>query len=239
MEKYHYVYRITNKSSNKFYIGKRTSSIKPEEDLGFFYRSSSTDMDFINEQIQNPNDFTYDVLKKFNSSEDAIEYEIFLHEKYNVSNNPMCYNKSKQKSTGFSTEGTSHDIKTIEKMKTWHANRPEMTDEHCKKISEALKGRKLSEDHIQKLKDAKKNVSKETRKKMSESAKSRAPMSDETKSKLAEIARNRDKDSRKKTSESLKGRTSPMKGLHHSEEAKRKIGEASKERWHNKNNKKS
>lgn len=230
MKRHHYVYQITNKLTNKSYIGKRTSQVKPEEDLGFFYKSSSTDVNFMNEQKQHPENFTYKVLKEFNTSKEAIEYEIILHEKYDVSNNTLFYNKSKQTSTGFSTEGITHNIETIEKMKDWHSNRPPASDDHCKKISESLKGRKLSSGHIEKLKKAKQYVSTETRKKMSKSAKKRKPMTDETKAKISEALKNRSEETLKKVSESLKGRVSPMKGLKHSEEAKRKIGEASKGR---------
>ena len=40
--KFHYVYQITEKSTNKKYIGCRSSIKEPTKDLGIIYFSSST-----------------------------------------------------------------------------------------------------------------------------------------------------------------------------------------------------
>lgn len=59
------------------------------------------------------------VLKRFDNREDAVAYEVEMHEKFDVANNPMFYNKAKQTSTGFDTCG----------VKVQHS------EEHKKKIS--------------------------------------------------------------------------------------------------------
>ena len=75
---YHYVYKITDKKRNKCYIGSRSSEIKPEQDLGHVYFSSSTNKKFIQEQQEIPDQFIYQVIETFPTSEQALEYETEL-----------------------------------------------------------------------------------------------------------------------------------------------------------------
>ena len=49
----HYVYRITNLKQNKHYYGCRTSKIRPIDDIGTIYFSSSTDTDFLYDLKEN------------------------------------------------------------------------------------------------------------------------------------------------------------------------------------------
>lgn len=107
MIKYHYVYRITNKTLNKHYYGVRSSKVEPKLDLGIKYFSSSTDKDFIKDQNENPDNFKYKVIRNFESRKDALCFEINLHNKFDVSINESFYNLSKQTSTGFDTTGIS------------------------------------------------------------------------------------------------------------------------------------
>lgn len=94
-EKYHYVYQITEKSSNKKYIGVRTSEVSPEFDLGIFYFSSSSDMDFIKNQRNKPQDYIYEVLSIFDNRECANLEEERLHEINQVDSNPEYINRRK------------------------------------------------------------------------------------------------------------------------------------------------
>jgi len=103
----HYVYRITNTKINKHYYGCRSTKINPENDLGFRYFSSSTNNVFIQEQRTNPTIFKYKILKTFNDRIDALKFEIFLHQKFNVGVNDKFYNKCMQ---GISTLNTSNQI---------------------------------------------------------------------------------------------------------------------------------
>ena len=101
----HYVYRITNKVTKLHYYGKRSCTCDPKLDLGIKYFSSSKDKAFIADQKINTNNYKYKVIKKFNTAKEAIEYEIKLHNKFNVGINPKFYNKAKQTALKFSTTG--------------------------------------------------------------------------------------------------------------------------------------
>jgi len=102
---FHYTYSIQNIITQKRYIGVRTSLIEPYEDLGYKYFSSSTDVEFVNEQKINPINFIYDVIGIFNSRKEAVTHEIELHNFYDVAKNKNFYNKVKQTTTGFDTTG--------------------------------------------------------------------------------------------------------------------------------------
>ena len=103
--KYHYVYTIIEKNTNKKYIGVRSSNIHPSEDLGFHYFSSSTNNDFIYNQKINKQNYEYIVNAIFDNRDDANANEILLHELYNVAESDEYYNKSNATSTSFSTVG--------------------------------------------------------------------------------------------------------------------------------------
>jgi len=92
-----YTYRITNVQDHKYYYGVRTAE-NPYEDLGHKYFSSSSDLDFIEEQKINPSRFKYKVLKIFDSYEEASSgesrfSEANLHKKFNVQMHEQFYNK--------------------------------------------------------------------------------------------------------------------------------------------------
>lgn len=206
--------------NNKSYIGARTSKIKPSKDLGIIYYSSSSDISFIEDQKNNPHDYRYEIIAEVDSRHDAIHLEIKLHNEFNVGVNESFYNKAKQSSTKFDTTGTKHSDATINKMKKWHRARPPMSEAQKLKISESNKGKKLTAEHIQKLKDAKQNISEETRKKLRDSH-------------LGQIPWNKGKKlgKGKKHSEESKMKMSNAKiGKPRSEETKRKISEALKNR---------
>ena len=91
---YHYVYRITNVVENKHYYGKRSSkNVKPEEDLGKNYFSSSTDLLFIQDQKSNPQKYKYKVVSLHSTASKALEKEIKLHHKFKVGVNTNFYNE--------------------------------------------------------------------------------------------------------------------------------------------------
>ncbi len=106
--KYHYVYRITNKRTNKHYYGSRSSDNLPHKDIGVTYFSSSFDTQFISDQQENPDNYKYKIIKIFTTKRnDAIKLEIKLHEKFNVGLNPNFYNRVKQTSSKFDTTGVN------------------------------------------------------------------------------------------------------------------------------------
>lgn len=101
MKKYHYVYRITNKIEKKHYYGYRSTNINPQYDLGIKYLSSSTDKEFIKDQVKNPNNYKYIIVRVFDNRKDAAIFEVFLHAKFNVAKNNKFYNKSNSTLNGF------------------------------------------------------------------------------------------------------------------------------------------
>lgn len=105
-QKYHYVYRITNKIKNKHYYGVRTSKALPKDDLGKKYFSSSTDKDFMNEQKEHPENFKYKVVRVFETRKDDELFEKELHKKFHVCDNEKFYNRCISTLMGFSVEGS-------------------------------------------------------------------------------------------------------------------------------------
>ena len=94
---YHYVYRISCRSTNQHYYGVRSSKIEPELDV-VVYRSSSR---VVHQYIKTYgiDNFKFKVLKLFSTRVDAMAYECFLHEKFNVDSNPKFMNLSRNRST--------------------------------------------------------------------------------------------------------------------------------------------
>jgi len=105
MQKYHYVYKITNThptDDRKYYIGVRSSTVKPEEDTN--YRSSSNTLKVALKEIGHEN-FKKEILSIWETRKLAIEEEIRLHKFYDVAVNPEYYNQSRQLHSGFDTTG--------------------------------------------------------------------------------------------------------------------------------------
>ena len=105
LKKYHYVYCILEISTNKKYIGTRSTNKKPADDLGKKYFSSSKNKEFISSQKENPHNYKYEILLICNTREEAILEEIRLHNLYDVAKNPDFYNKAKQTAKYFDTTG--------------------------------------------------------------------------------------------------------------------------------------
>lgn len=102
---YHYVYRITNLIENRHYYGSRSCKCIPQLDLGIQYFSSSSNKNFIKDQKQNPQNYHYKIIRIFLTRTEATSFEIRLHNKFDVGQNLKFYNKVKQTSIGFCTEG--------------------------------------------------------------------------------------------------------------------------------------
>ena len=104
-KKFHYTYQIVELSTNKKYIGVRSSDIEPHLDIGHIYFSSSSDIKFIKRQKEFPNDYEYIVLSIHESREDANKEEMYLHEKYDVASSINFYNKANSSSINFNSVG--------------------------------------------------------------------------------------------------------------------------------------
>jgi hypothetical protein len=105
---YHYIYRITNIVENKYYYGKRSSKELPQKDIGINYFSSSKDLDFLKDQQDNPQNYTYEIVSLHDSVEDALAMEVYLHSYFSVDTNPLFYNKARQSSERCYYDGSGH-----------------------------------------------------------------------------------------------------------------------------------
>lgn len=182
--KYHYVYRISNSKLKKHYYGVRSSKLAPHLDLGVKYFSSSKDKSFIQDQQLNPWFYKYKIIAIFETREDAVRFEIKLHNRFDVGKNPSFYNKAKQTSQGFDTTGISYltDDQIQYRRQRWLIDNPnkyrsnagennpmfgthrsgvenpfygkEHSEEAKIKISESKKGKPLPEEWKQKLKES-------------------------------------------------------------------------------------
>lgn len=150
MKKYNYVYRITNKELNKHYIGTRSSNIEPHLDLGIKYFSSSKDKEFKQDQKLNKEKYIYYIINIFQTRKEAVNLEIYLHNKYDVGVNELFYNRSKQTSNKWDTTGIKHTIEAKNKISKSKKG-IKMSEEFSKKISIARTGLKISDEGRKKL----------------------------------------------------------------------------------------
>jgi len=103
-KKIHYCYKITNLNPTDkrlYYIGVR-STLKSNPELDTNYRSSSNTLNKIIEKNGYAN-FKKEILSIWETRKLAVQEEIRLHNLFDVSRNPLFYNKAKQTSTGFDT----------------------------------------------------------------------------------------------------------------------------------------
>jgi hypothetical protein len=203
MSKHFYVY-YSYEEWGRGYIGSRGCKCLPEEDVKYF--GSFKDKTFRPTQKI--------ILGVYKSRRDAYEAEILLHDFYDVARNPHFANRSKQTSTGFSTEGVPIN-KGIKRSK-----------ETRKKLSDIAKTRRLSEETKKKISEKVKGknhpfygkkLSLETRKRMSESGK-RKILSAEHKRKIGESNRGQ-----KRSPEICKKFSELRKGFCHSKESIEKM----------------
>lgn len=203
--KYHYTYRITNIKENKHYYGVRSSKDDPKLDLGIKYFSSSSNKEFIKEQKENKDIFKYKIIKIFETREEAVELEMFLHNKYDVGVNENFYNKVKQTSTGFDTTGKAVYINEFGLSEFLYVN--EAKKRGLKGFSAGypshLKGKKLSSEHRLKLSESHKG---------DKNHNYGIPKTDEIKQKISNSNKGKiiTDDSRQKLSESQKGKIMPV-----------------------------
>lgn len=214
--KFHYVYRITNTLEKKYYYGCRSTNINPINELGIKYFSSSLDKKFQKDQRINNHNYKYKIIRLFDLRKDAIEFEIYLHNKFNVTTNPKFYNNAKQTSTGFDFSGKPHTEESKQKIANKNRNRI-VSEETRSKLSKIAKGRILSQSTKDKMSKPK---SEDTKIKMKLNALNRSPElqrkmteastgwshSIETKEKLRGKAINRSLETREKMALANKGK---------------------------------
>lgn len=92
----HYVYRITCLTTKKHYYGVRSCEVEPSKDLGKKYKSSSNVV-YASIMLYGVDDHKFKIVKKFKTRADAMSYECFLHEKFEVDSNPRFMNKARNR----------------------------------------------------------------------------------------------------------------------------------------------
>lgn len=84
----HYVYLLAHREKEMYYTGVRSCKGKICNDT---YMGSSKHM-----TEEDKNNCNKIILKRFATRQEAVSYEIKMHEKFDVANNSMFWNKSKQ-----------------------------------------------------------------------------------------------------------------------------------------------
>lgn len=143
-----YVYKLTHKETGEFYIGVRYGNKYPAElDLGKRYWTSS--------KVVKPkfNEFNYEILKEFDDSISAINYEKNLIEEN--WNDPLILNKAivqsdKWRCTGH-TEETKRKMSESKKGKPPNNKGKTLSEETKQKIREKSLQYKHSEESIEKI----------------------------------------------------------------------------------------
>lgn len=145
----HYVYVIVNKINLKLYFGSHSWS---GTDIDKNYYGSGKIIKQAIEKYGKDNFIVYPI-QFYSNAEECRKAEEELLTRYDIANNPYCYN-IKNSAIG------------------WDKGKP-LSDEHRKKLSQALKGKTVSEETRRKLSQANKGktLSDEHRKKLSESKK--------------------------------------------------------------------
>lgn len=136
---FHYTYLIQSIDSDMRYIGVRSSSIPPIEDTEYWGSSKHLPKDVATTHRKI-------ILKIHPTREEAVAHEILLHTLNDVAANTNYYNKAKQTSVGFDTSGIPLSDSMKEKISNTLKNR-EFTQEHLDKIKAAITGRTFSEEH--------------------------------------------------------------------------------------------
>lgn len=168
---FHYVYRttVTTLGESFYYFGKHSTKNLRDgyKGSGTMIKSTLKHLDYLK---QHDPDFTVenDVLCYFETAVDALEFEELLVEEAKEKFGCYCMNVA---------EGGIGDYRAY------------MTDyqkaEISRKISEANKGRKLSDESKKLISIKKRNPSDETRLKISLAVRSRGPISEETRKRMS------------------------------------------------------
>lgn len=146
---FHYTYQVTVSNptdARRFYIGVRSSDVKPEDDV--YFGSCKPFKRW--QEANGTSGLVKQVLAVWPTRNDALLHEILLHDCFDVAKNPEFWNQAKQKAEKFDTAGTvqSEELKLLKSLKT--KGRPK-SEEHKAKIGAALKGKPKSEEHKKKV----------------------------------------------------------------------------------------
>jgi group I intron endonuclease len=132
-----YFYKITNTLNNKYYYGSGSKS------LGNNYFGSSFLLKRAIEKYGIEN-FKFEVLKHFETRNEAFEFEDRFLKIFRISEDPNSYNLKDAGMGGDTWSYSSEESKVKRKLKLSQSLKgKERSEEHCKKISNSKKGRTL------------------------------------------------------------------------------------------------
>jgi len=223
----YYTYMITRVVPGlpvKYYIGVRQSECEPVQDVEYWGSSKYLDAE---REKHGKQYFKKCVLASFSTAEEAADNEVFLHQLFNVKDNPRFFNRANATKNGFAVMCGSPSLESRRKMSEakkgckhplyglYGQNHPmygyRHSEETKRKMSEDRRGRKHSV---------------ETCHKISVGLKGHA-VSEATKEKLAEANRGKklSKTTKQKISNAMSGTNNPMYGKRHRQDTKQKIAE--------------
>lgn len=156
----HYTYLIQSLDKTMNYIGSRSCKCDPTEDC-YWGTSKHLPWGKKGSKQDQSSQATKTILQVFNTKQEALEHEIYLHNKYSVHTNENFWNQAKQTSTKFDTTGKSFTFTKnhIENMKKSHVFREKSSygsgwhhsDTAKQAIAKAQAGRIKSESEKDKL----------------------------------------------------------------------------------------
>lgn len=95
---YHYVYLLINPNDRRRYIGVWSSKVTPLADTAYKSSCKVVSKEYLEVCKKR-------ILRIFDSRKEAIAYEVYLHNKYDVGRNIRFFNGAKQTSTKFDQSG--------------------------------------------------------------------------------------------------------------------------------------
>lgn len=221
MKRYNYIYKITNLTNGKIYIGKHSTD---NLDDGYFGSGKLIKQSIQKRGIEN---FKKEYLVFTDNEERLNWFERYYIKKYKTYNSSNGYNLTKG---GDGTLGYNRVISEEQKIKISNTLKGHKhTEEYKKKLSIVRKGHPVSEETREKLRLAKTGWkhSEEAKQKMSaaRTGKKSGPMSEETKRKISESHKGKkaSEEVKQKMSANRKGRIPWNKGLNMKEYKTNKI----------------
>ncbi len=227
-----YIYKVTYKPTNQFYIGKRKAreNCSPEEDFGIYYFTSAKTNSWIKKSLKNNRELWIVEFLHVDAKtdEELAEQEFEELSKYfdgTKKVNELCLNENNSKNFDFSghihSEESKRKIGESQVGNKNHFYGKHHSDETKKIIGEKQKGRMKSEAE---------------RKHHSELMKINNPMKNPANKNIHKMAVNKPEYIEKKKIQTA-GKNNPNYGNYWSEEQKRALSEKLKEVWKRKKEK--
>ena len=198
------VYVHINKTNGKRYYGITKQKVETRWNNGKRYKGNDYFTNAINKHGWN--NFEHIVIAKGLTEEEAKWLEVELIRELDTTNGNKGYNITKG--------GDSNPMDNEESRKkiSESLKGKKLTGETRKKISKSLKGRTLNEEHRKKISESLKGrtFTEETKQKMSETMKGKK-LTEETRKKISKIMKGRilSEETKQKMSETMKGKNNP------------------------------